>query len=153
MRLIARKYSSYTLQFSPNTSAIIMCYHRTSIKKWQASMCRALHFSSTTPCIASHQTLSPCARVWLRETTPHHTHTHKCSPAWYWHTTLCIIMLRPCKVLQFLVPAHTYINPPVCTFDIQIWAGWHHQVITNNLHVHVDIAYTVYCSDYWASCH
>ncbi len=30
--------------------------------------------------------------------------------------------LRPCKVnFLFLVPARTYINPPVYTFDIRIF--------------------------------
>jgi hypothetical protein len=40
-----------------------------------------------------------------------------------------LLVLRPCKVnYLFLVPARTYIKPPVCTFDIQIFDYWRHHL-------------------------
>ena len=37
--------------------------------KLQSDWCRPVQGAGTTPCIASHQTLSPRVRVWLRETS------------------------------------------------------------------------------------
>ena len=37
-------------------------------EKLQSDWCRSVQNGITTPCIASHQTLSLCVRVWLHET-------------------------------------------------------------------------------------
>ena len=37
--------------------------------KLQSDWCCSVQSAGTTPCIASHQTLSPCIRVWLCETS------------------------------------------------------------------------------------
>ena len=82
-------------------------------------------------------------RLWIFLQLPHRLHhdyliTTRTGNVIYNHVYVCCtsfcIIIRPCKVkVLFVVPARTYINSPVSTFDIEILTGWRHQIITNYL--------------------
>ena len=76
--------------------------------KLQSDWCRSVQDAGTTPCIASHQTLSPCIRVWLRETS----HCHGYNSRWIsskgypiaCSTTQICIRLRPLSSSHTALP-------------------------------------------------